>query len=104
MQLDVGATLAEARALAMAELPSDATVVFFVVQENTPTGSCAILELRSATLVPILSAPGIGGDGTVDFVMSNIDAQGKWIYNPNDIGFMNVSIGLGLASAQSGAC
>jgi hypothetical protein len=95
-----GTTVAQARAQAMAELPSDATVVFFVA---SPCNS-SILEAKSATLVPIFSQPAIGGDGTVDFTFFNADAQGTRFYDPNNIEFVDVTIGLGLASAQSGPC
>jgi hypothetical protein len=90
----------------MAELPSDATVVFYVVQTNTATGSCATLEVSSAKLAAILSPyPDIGSNGTVDFVLTGIDpVTTQWTYNTNDITEMAVSIGLGLASTQSSAC
>lgn len=106
MQLPAGTTTYEAQAQAVAELPSDAKFVFFAVKKNTVTGSCATLELRSATLARILGAdPNIGGGGTVDFILSsaNSDLSGS-IYDPNNVQQMNVSIGFGLASAKSGAC
>jgi hypothetical protein len=100
MVLYPNTTIADARAQTMAELPSDATVVFFVA---SPCNS-SILEAKSATLVPIFSQPAIGGDGTVDFTFFNADAQGTRFYDPKNIEFVDVTIGLGLASAQSGPC
>ena len=99
MQLPEGTPLELARTLAMAELPGDAVVVFYLVKD-----ACAILEAKSATLVPIFSEPNLGGDGTVDFVLTSTDAQGNTSYNTKDINTMTVSLGFGLASAQSTFC
>jgi hypothetical protein len=99
MVLPEGTTVGQARTLAMAELPSDASVVFYLVK-NT----CAILEAKSATLVPIMKAPKIGGDGTVDFVLSSVDSQGNASYNPKGINNLVVSLGLGLANDTSNSC
>jgi hypothetical protein len=88
-----GTSIAEAQAAAVRELPSDAKVAFFV------TGSmCAVLELTSQTLVPIL----VGDtNGSVDFQFqsANADLSG-FVYDPNNVEVADVTEGLGKVSAR----
>jgi uncharacterized protein YceK len=100
MALLDGTKLNEAKAAALAEMPKDAKISFFYVQDKSAT-----LETTSAILKPILVAPSIGSlDGSVDFVFCSVANDGTSSFNPANINSIWVSFGLGLAPAKGTIC
>lgn len=100
MALLDGTKLNEAKAAALAEMPKDAKVSFFYVQDKSAT-----LEATSAILKPILSDPSIGSlDGSVDFVFCSMANDGTSSFNTSNVNFVSVGFGLGLATAKGTTC
>jgi hypothetical protein len=96
-----GTTIDQARQAAMRELPPDAVVAFFVHGTK-----CAVLEVTSQTLVPILRDPKIGvSNGSVDFQFqsANADLTG-FVYDPSNVEEAQVTIGLGDPVTQESQC
>lgn len=98
--LPEGTKLNAAKVAALAEMPKDAKISFFYVQDKSAT-----LEATSAILKPILIGLSIGSsDGSVDFVFCSVANDGTSSYNPANINLIYVSLGLGLASAKGTSC
>jgi hypothetical protein len=67
---------------------------------------CAVLEVTSQTLVPILKDPKIGvSNGSVDFQFqsANADLTGS-VYDPSNVEEAQVTIGLGDPATQQSQC
>jgi hypothetical protein len=93
MNLPEGTRLSAAKAAALAEMPKDAKISFFYVQDV-----CATMEVTSATLKPIIGSP----DGSVDFVFWTEATPPS--YNTANINRISVSLGSGLALVKTYSC
>lgn len=100
LNLPEGTTLKDAKIAAMAEMPKDAKVSFFTVQDMSAT-----LEVTSATLKPRLSDPNIGNsNGNVDFVFCSVTSDGTYGFNKSNTNFVLAKLGVGLALAKGATC
>lgn len=100
LRLPEDTRLNEAKVAALAEMPKDAKISFFYVQDKSAT-----LEVTSAILKPILTDPSIGrSDGSVDFVFCSVSNDRTSSFNTENINLILVGLGLGLASAESTMC
>ena len=83
--LPEGTSEATAEQAVMAQLPPDATTTLFTLQHDGMGGTCAVWDLRSPTLVPLLGPPPNGDMAEeIGIELSTYDPEGPR-YDPHNV-------------------